>query len=376
MLFPIFRSLLLLCALGALAVTAPADARNRTNEMLRGEFSNFSDADLRRYSRWLEDSDVQILPGITMSLGGFHASDGRRYQMLTLARLYNDSSVPICVRTRQQPGPGALSGRMAVDNTFKNLLIRPGQSETITGYASRTPVSGRVNVQSAMVFWSPNMAAPDGSLCSSRAPWFIGVWDRTPMEQMPLEIEPAMLARLEGRSPASVSRPPANYRASRELDSALRRRGIRIDPDGWTSTLSDLQIQQYGPLTLTASAAANNGWMWGAVWIENSSNRPICIAGDGGLRFQGLTVAETSNFPPSGMYLAPGAARELQTMGGRFTAAVPRPEFRPTVLAYDPPTGQTGDGACQASLPASALRQVRESGRSGSVGRISELFKR
>lgn len=370
------RAFALLCVLGVLSVTAPAQARNRTNEMLRGEFSNFSDADLRRYSRWLEQDDVQVLPGITMSLGGFHASDGRRYQMLSLARIYNESAVPICVRARQQPGPGALSGRMAVDNTFKNLLIRPGQSETITGYASRTPVSGQANVQSALLIWSPNLAAPDGSLCSSRAPWFIGVWDRTPLGQMPLEIEPALLARLEGRSTASVARPSASYRASRELDSALRRRGTSIDPAGWTSTLSDLQIQQYGPLTLTAAAAASNGWMWGAVWIENSSNRPICIAGDGGLRFQGLTVAETSTFPPSGIYLAPGAARELQTIGGRFTATVPQPEFRPTVLAYDPPAGQTGDGACQAALPASALRQVRESGRSGSVGRISELFKR
>lgn len=370
------RALALFCVLGVLAVSAPAQARNRTNDMLRGEFSNFSDADLRRYSQWLEESDVQILPGISLSLGGFHASDGRRYQMLVLARLYNDSSVPICVRARQQPGPGALSGRMAVDNTFKNLLIRPGQSETLTGYASRTPVSGQVNVQSAMLFWSPNLAAPDGSLCSSRAPWFIGVWDRTPMEQRPLEIEPPLLARLEGRSPGSIVRPPANYRASRELGSALRRRGINIDSDGWTSSLTDLQMQQHGPLTLTAAAAANNGWMWGAVWIENSSNRPICIAGDGGLRFQGLTVAETGNFPPSGIYLAPGSARELQTLGGRFADKVPTPEFRPTVLAYDPPAGQTGDGACQSALPASALRQVRESGRSGSVGRISELFKR
>lgn len=370
------RAFALLCVLGVLSVTAPTEARNRTNEMLRGEFSNFSDADLRRYSRWLEQDDVQVLPGITMSLGGFHASDGRRYQMLSLARIYNESAVPICVRARQQPGPGALSGRMAVDNTFKNLLIRPGQSETITGYASRTPVSGQVNVQSALLIWSPNLAAPDGSLCSSRAPWFIGVWDRTPLGQRPLEIEPALLARLEGRSTASVSRPSTSYRASRELDSTLRRRGTSIDPAGWTSTLSDLQIHQYGPLTLTAAAAANNGWMWGAVWIENSSNRPICIAGDGGLRFQGLTVAEASTFPPSGIYLAPGAARELQTIGGRFTATVPQPEFRPTVLAYDPPAGQTGDGACQAALPASALRQVRESGRSGSVGRISELFKR
>lgn len=371
----LYRAFALFCVLATVTASPPAEARNRTNEMLRDQFSNFSDAALRRYSRWVQTDDIAVHPGIHLSIGGFHATDGRRYQMLTLARVYNENSIPICVRARQKPVQGALTGRMQVDNTFKNLLIRPGQSESITVYASRTPVSGTVGVETALLIWSPNMAAPDGSLCSSHAPWFQGAWDRAPLIQGSLEIEPALRARLAGGSTGSVARPPANTRASRELNSFLRRRGISIDPAGWTSSLSDFQTQKYGPLTFTISLAATNGWTWGMLWIENSSSRPICIAGDGGFSMPGLTVTETGTFPPSGIYLAPGGARELQSIGGRLTSAGPQPNFRPTVIAYDPPAGQTGDGACQASTPASALRQLRESGRSGSVGRISELFK-
>ncbi|MBN8485515.1 MAG: hypothetical protein J0L50_12155 [Sphingomonadales bacterium] len=376
MISPFNRAFALLCVLGVLSVTAPAEARNRTNEMLRGEFSNFSDADLRRYSRWLEQDDVQVLPGITMSLGGFHASDGRRYQMLSLARIYNESAVPICVRARQQPGPGALSGRLAVDNSKKNLLIQPGSSESITTYSSRTPVKGKVGVDTALLVWSPDMTAADGRFCTSRAPWFMAVWDALPWEQSSDAIDPLLRARLEGRDTATVSYPAAKSRAATALRAELGRRGITTDPRGWTSQLNDDETFRHGPLELTVAVAVRPGWIYTLAWIHNSSNQAMCVVGHGGIALSGLQGSESSNAGQLGIYLAPGSGRQMQWAAGTFGSKPPSADVKPAVLAYDVPPGRSGEAACQAAVPAAAFREVMDRRIFSSMGRISALFPR
>ncbi|NCU11678.1 MAG: hypothetical protein GXC70_05880 [Sphingomonadaceae bacterium] len=365
------RAFALLPTLGLLAIAAPAEARNRTSDMLRTQFSGFSSADLQRYSRWLTGEDEAVFPGIYRSLGGFHASDGRRYQLLVSSRIFNQTGVPICVRAKERAAPGALSGMLAVDNSYKNLLIQPGSSESITTYSSTRMASGSFSVgtQTALLVWSPDMSAGTGRVCSSRAPWFLTDWDKASLDQTDHMIEPALKARLEGKDPNSIPRKSATSRAAQDLKAELGRRGVVIDPAGWSSVLSDDQAFRFGPLELTTAGAIRPGWIYGVAWIHNSGNQPICVAGDGGITITGLTAREGSAAPSTGFYLAPGRGRAMQTVAGTFARQMPVSSVKPAVLAYDPQAGRTGDGACQSVLPAAALRQVLDRRGFAAVGK-------
>lgn len=370
------RLFALLALAGLFALSAPAEARNRTNEMLRADFNRFTDAQLRRHMQWVTAEDETRFPGIHLSLGGFQASDGRRYQMLVSSRLYNQSSVPICARVKERPVPGALTGRLAVDNSKKNLLIQPGSSESITTYSSRTPVKGKVGVDTALLVWSPDMTAADGRFCTSRAPWFMAVWDALPWEQSSDAIDPLLRARLEGRDTATVSYPAAKSRAATALRAELGRRGITTDPRGWTSQLNDDETFRHGPLELTVAVAVRPGWIYTLAWIHNSSNQAMCVVGHGGIALSGLQGSESSNAGQLGIYLAPGSGRQMQWAAGTFGSKPPSADVKPAVLAYDVPPGRSGEAACQAAVPAAAFREVMDRRIFSSTGRISALFPR
>lgn len=366
------------CVIGLLAIPAPAEARNRTSEMLRAQFNGFSSADLRRYSRWLSGEDEERFPGIYLSLGGFHASDGRRYQLLISSRVYNQTRMPICVRAKERAAPGTLSGMLAVDNSYKNLLIQPGSSESITTYSSTRMVSGgfSVGTRTALLVWSPDMSAGTGRVCSSRAPWFLPDWDKPAIAQTPNVIEPALKARLEGRNPGSLPSKSATSRAAQSLREELGRRGVVIDPMGWTSTLTDDRAFRFGPLELTTAAAIRPGWVYASAWLQNTSNQPICVAGDAGIAITGLNSREGRAIPDSGAYLAPGRGREIQWSAGTFSTRMPQADVKPALLAYDPQPGRSGDAACQSVVPTAALRQVLDNRTFGATGKIAALFQR
>lgn len=174
------RTLLTAAILALFATPAAADERNRTNELLRSQiFGAFSDADIRRYTTWNVGGDSEIFPGVTISWGGFASRADGRAQTLDSVRIYNTGRPTFCVRARARMVSGPLVGHLAQSNTSVNMLIGPGESESVVSYSARRYLTDASALVSDYVVWAPNMSLPERK-CSAVAPEWLEQWAAQP----------------------------------------------------------------------------------------------------------------------------------------------------------------------------------------------------
>lgn len=174
------RPLLIATILALVATPVAADGRNRTNELLRSQiFGAFRDADIGRYVRWTLGADNEIFPGIVESWGGFTSQADGRAQTLDSIRLYNTGRPPFCVRARARMVSGPLVGRLAQSNTDANMLIGPGESESVVSYSARLYLPGPNSLVSDYIVWAPDMSLPERQ-CSAVAPAWLEQWAAQP----------------------------------------------------------------------------------------------------------------------------------------------------------------------------------------------------
>lgn len=177
-----FRLLGAVVALATLAATT-AEARNRATETMYAQIrqQGISEADIARKVTWYRWADVEMLPGIYQSIGGF-SSLAQPQVTLRGVQLSNESDLAVCVRFRGRLLSGPLLGGRGSSREGTTLLLQPGQREVMMAHTVASYL-GKVSLGTSVTgyyFWLP---APTGSegRCAAKSPDDLGKFLSNPL---------------------------------------------------------------------------------------------------------------------------------------------------------------------------------------------------
>lgn len=161
----------------------PVEARNRATETMLAQFKRqgLGDAEIARNVGWHRWNDLELLPGIYQSVGGF-TSRGTPQVTLRGVQLINESDVAICYRFRGQLLNGPLLGGRGSLREGANYLLEPGRydvvmANTIDSYVGGTPLGDSIT---SFYLWLPAPGGGNGR-CSASAPDGLDAWLARPL---------------------------------------------------------------------------------------------------------------------------------------------------------------------------------------------------
>lgn len=167
----------------ALAVSSPAEARNRTTEMLVADIAAGAGVDYdTALSRMFTEQgeDPELLPGIFSSSGAFSYSYRGEAITMSAVRIFNETGFAICVRAKAALLGGPMVGSRQAGNLGFNFVIEPGTSESVIMHvADRYAFPGPQHYTNAYYFWSA-LPGTEGR-CSPVAPADLDSFDQQPL---------------------------------------------------------------------------------------------------------------------------------------------------------------------------------------------------
>ena len=282
----------------ALGFAAPTAARNRTTEMLVSDVAagaGVSYDTFRRRADTQDGDDLELMPGVFESTGGFSYAFNGQQRTLIAVRIFNENSFAICVRSNAALMGGPMVGSEKGESLGYNVLIEPGTSEPVIAHTS-TRVHGvaeSIRYATRYFFWS---AAPPSQQrrCSSVAPAGVESVDRAPLPaagQTSWQSTPELQARL-GLVPSPSSAPPQSAPAAQQapVNPADRLAWYwlsRINPEGSGPVKrGGILTNEYGPFVTSLAIgrlginAERDSWT-ATDWFYNTSDRSVCVLGVG-----------------------------------------------------------------------------------------------
>ncbi len=373
------RLLLALTILAAAMLTPVlAEARNRTNDELRRTiFGSFTDSQMRGRVSWYGNDDLEIAPGVYLSIGGFSARGDGRSESFFTAQIFNSSAQNFCLRVRQKMASGPFVGRLRLDNSGKAMLVEPRGKAAIATYTAAPAVSGRPDFLTDAVAWNPNPAGSSAARCSSVMPSIVNELAAQPVGKGPFLFTAALRALLAGR-PIWAPQPsyrPGTSRAAVELIARLRRAGVTIDPAATTAGVHDYDVHNAGPIQVSSALALRAGEMRALSWLHNGSSLNLCAAAT--ISFSGKFRGSVSRSWPStsGFYLPAGSGRALTELSSNILEDAEELRYTGSAAVWDAPAGVTSNGGCAASINANVLAEQLKREGIGGAGKIADQMR-
>jgi hypothetical protein len=173
----------------AAAIASPAEARNRTTEMMISDMAERAGVS---YQTAFERADTQLgedldlYPGIIESSGGFSYSYGGQAVTLIGVRLYNENNFALCVRAKGALVGGPMAGSRQGGSIGYNFLIEPRSSESVIAHTANRAYSVMNTGQYATEYYLwPAAPASVERRCSSIAPADLESWAQAPLRAAP-----------------------------------------------------------------------------------------------------------------------------------------------------------------------------------------------
>jgi hypothetical protein len=288
------RRLFALLALAGIALAPVAvEARNRTSDMLMDDFrqrSGYGDSTISQYVASKSVNDIELLPGLFESRGGFTSRHRNQGVSLSALRLFNEGSVPICVRAKAKMVSGALANSRSAGNMGINMLIEPGRSENIMAYTANRYIGGtNEQWERGYYFWLPGPTSME-KRCSGNAPADLMQWDALPLSQSRgVRYSPELGRRLgmipaQSGSPRSPAPSPQASSIPRERRTAhyylIQANGSRAMSNGVAKQFNYRGMLRNSNGKFESSLAAGqfgNGTFGAADVFFNNSGQTVCL---------------------------------------------------------------------------------------------------